>query len=344
MSKSKVYRLPKRTSFRDLVLVEEPIPECSKYEVLIKVHSVSLNYRDLVIANSQYPFPVKDNVIPCSDVAGEVVEAGEATGFKKGDKVVSTFDISNLYGMQRDWEHGLGGPVEGVLRQYVSLPATSLVKLPESSLSFAQWACLPCAGVTAWNALYGNIPLKPGQTVLCQGTGGVSVIALMLAKAAGAVTIITSSSDDKLKRIQDLYQPDHCINYKTHPDWAEEALKVTNGRGVDYIIENGGLGTVEQSVKAITRGGIISVIGFLDAGADVEKPDMTMLVLGKGCVLRGINVGSTQMLEDLVRFVAQRKLQPPVGKTFGFSYDEVIDAYQYLSDAKHIGKVCINVT
>lgn len=343
MSNCKVYRLPKRTSFRDLAASDEPIPPCSKYEVLVRVRSISLNYRDLVIANSQYPFTIKDNVVPCSDVAGEVADAGEATSFKKGDKVVSTFDISNLYGMQRDWEHGLGGPVDGVLREYALLPAASIVKLPESSLSFAQWACLPCAGVTAWNALYGIAPMKPGQTVLCQGTGGVSVIALMLARAAGAVTIITSSSDEKLKTVQDMYKPDHCINYKTHPDWAEQVLKITNGRGVDHIIENGGLGTIEQSVKAITRGGIISIIGFLAAGADIEKPDVTMLAIGKGCVLRGINVGSTEMLEDLVRFVAQKKLEPPVGKTFGFSYDEVISAYQYLSDAKHIGKVCINV-
>ena len=169
MSSQKVFRLPKRTSFHDLTEGDEPIPECGKHEVLIKVRSVSLNYRDLVITNNTYPFAVKDNVVPCSDVAGEVVEAAAETGFKKGDKVVSTFDISNHFGTQKDWKHGLGGPIDGGLREYLTVPAPAVVKLPESSLTFAEWACIPCAGVTAWNALYGNIPLKPGQTVLFQG-------------------------------------------------------------------------------------------------------------------------------------------------------------------------------
>jgi NADPH:quinone reductase-like Zn-dependent oxidoreductase len=128
-----------------------------------------LNYRDLAITDNTYPFAIKDNVVPCSDVAGEIVEAAPGTGFKKGDKIVSTFDITNLYGTQRDWNHGLGGPLDGGIREYLTVPAQSVVKLPESSLSFAEWACLPCAGVTAFNALYGNVPLKPGQTVLFLG-------------------------------------------------------------------------------------------------------------------------------------------------------------------------------
>ena len=176
MASQKVFRLPKRTSFHDLVLGEEPIPECGKHEVLVKVRSVSLNYRDLVITNDTYPFAIKDNVVPCSDLAGEVVEADPDTIFRKGDKVVSTFDITNTYGTQQNWNHGLGGPIDGVLREYLSVPATAVVKLPDSPLSFAEWSCIPCAGVTAWNALYGNVPLKPGQTVLFQGKHEHSIL------------------------------------------------------------------------------------------------------------------------------------------------------------------------
>ena len=171
MPLQQVYRLTARNSFRDLELFEEEVPAPDKHEVLIKVRSVALNYRDLVIANSQYPFPVKDRVVPCSDAVGEVVKRGSAVlGLEDGDLVLGSFDPTTLYGQQKSWNHGQGGPVDGVLRQYIVLPGQSVVKVSSKApLSFAQWATLPCTGVTAWNALYGNIPLRPGQTVLFQG-------------------------------------------------------------------------------------------------------------------------------------------------------------------------------
>lgn len=171
MPLQKVYRLTARNSFRDLALFEEEVPAPDKSEVLIKVRSVALNYRDIVVANSQYPFSTKEHAVPCSDAVGEVVKRGSAVqGLADGDLVLGSFDPTALYGPLKSWEHGQGGPVDGVLRQYIVLPGQSVVKVPSpASLSFAQWATLPCTGVTAWNALYGNTPLRPGQTVLFQG-------------------------------------------------------------------------------------------------------------------------------------------------------------------------------
>ena len=181
-----------------------------------------------MIANGGYLFPVADNVVPLSDASGTIVEVGEAvTHLRKGDWAIANFDITNFYGPQQDWEHGLGGPIDGVLREYVAIPANAIIKIPRTTtLSWSHLACLVCTGITAWNALYGNLPLKPGQTVLAIGTGGVSMTAVMFAKAAGAKTIITSSSDEKLKLAKDKYGADHGINYKKTPNWSEEANKV----------------------------------------------------------------------------------------------------------------------
>jgi NADPH:quinone reductase-like Zn-dependent oxidoreductase len=179
-------------------------------------------------------------------------------------------------------------------------------------------------------------------TNLEKGTGGVSITGLILAKAAGARTIITSSSDEKLAVAQKKYGADHIINYKTTPDWATEARKIT-GDGVDYIFENGGSGTIKQSVDCIKMGGIISVIGFLAAAKQEDMPDVAGLALSKGCIVRDITMGSKQLLEELVRFVASKQLYPPVEKVFGFSKEEVNEAYKYLKSGSHIGKVCISI-
>ncbi|KAJ5371421.1 Polyketide synthase enoylreductase [Penicillium cataractarum] len=338
-------RLTARDSWNSIQEFKEPRPTVGKHELLIKVRSVALNYRDIAISTSKYPFPVRDQVVPGSDAAGDVVEVGEGViTFVPGDKVVVAFDPATLYGPMKSWQTGLGGPVDGVLREYIAVPAQSVVKIPESStLSYAQWASVVCTGVTAWNSLYGNLPLKPGQTVLFQGTGGVSITGLVLAKAAGATTIITSSSDEKLRYVKEKYQVDHVINYKKTPDWASEVQKITGGQGVDYILENGGSGTIKQSLSAIAYGGIISVIGFLSAAPQEEMPDVAGLALGKGANVRGIMIGSKQMLEDAVRFIGSHNLQLPVEKTFNFSRDEVIEALEYMTSGQHIGKICINL-
>ena len=322
----------------------EEIPTIDKHEVLIKVKSVSLNYRDIAISSNRYPFPVKDNIIPCSDCCGEIVDIADDDNndLSKGDIVVGNFDLKNLYGPQKNWDHGLGGAVDGVLREYLVLPLSAVTKVPQkSSLTPAQWASVVCTGTTAWNALYGNIPLRPGQTVLFLGTGGVSMTGLLIAKAAGAVTIITSSSDEKLAYVKEKYGVDYGVNY-TRGDWSEEVLRITEGKGVDYILENGGSGTIKQSINAITMGGTIAIIGFLSAAKQEDMPDVAGLALSKGAIVRGITVGSKQLAEEAVRFFGVRNLGLPVEKEFGSSYEEVQKAFEYFTGGSHIGKVCIN--
>lgn len=171
MSTQTVFRLSNRTSIEDIKVHEEKIQEPAPQEVLIRIRSVALNYRDYAIVTSKYPFSVKDNVVPCSDLSGEVeAVGGQVDGFKRGDKVIASFDLATQYGTIKDWDHGLGGPTDGVLRQFISLPSNAIVKVPqETSLSYSQLSSLVCTGTTAWNALYGNNPLKPGQVVLFLG-------------------------------------------------------------------------------------------------------------------------------------------------------------------------------
>lgn len=178
-------------------------------------------------------------------------------------------------------------------------------------------------------------------TVLPLGTGGVSITGLILAKAAGAITIVTSSSDDKLAFVKENFGADYTINYKTHPEWSKEALRLTNGEGVDYVFENGGSGTIAESINSVKMGGNVSVIGFLSQAK--EMPDVASLALAKGAVIRGVIVGSTQLLQEVVRFVARKGLRLPVEKEFGFSQEETIKAFEYLTSGTHIGKVCIKV-
>lgn len=339
-----VIRLDKeRTSVRNMKAYKEDIPKPAKYEIQIKVHGVSLNYRDIAISTSKYPFPVKDNVIPASDAAGIITEVGEGvTGLEVGDHVIATLDPTNLYGPQKNWNNGLGGPVDGVMREYFTTLGASVVKVPKDSpLSFTEWSVVVVTGVTVWNALYGNIPLKPGQTVLFIGTGGVSITGLILAKAAGAKTIITSSNDKKIEHVKAKYGADFGINYNTHSEWSKEVLKITNGEGVDYVVENGGAGTIAESINSVRMGGNVSVIGFLSQAK--EMPDVAAMALAKGAVVRGITVGSTQQLQEVARFVGEKGLRMPVEKEFKFTQEDVVKAYEYVQSGSHIGKVCIKV-
>ncbi|KAI7975377.1 hypothetical protein EIK77_000221 [Talaromyces pinophilus] len=335
MPSQTVFRLAHRNGFDAFEPRTEAIPTIDRHELLIKVRSVALNYRDVAIATSKYPFPTKDDLIPCSDAMGEVAEVGSSVeGFEQGDKVVIAFDPTAQYGTIDNWNHALGGPTDGVLSQYVRISYTGAVKVPpESTLKDEQWAALVCTGATAWNSLFGNV----------SGTGGVSVTGLVLAKALGAKTIITSSSDDKLRYVQEKFGADYLINYKKTPDWATEAKKLTGGNGIDYILENGGSGTIKQSIEAIKFGGVISVIGFLSQAPQDEMPDVAGLALSKGCVVRGIIIGSKQLLEEVVQFVGAQNLEIPVEKTFDFTKDGVVKALEFMTSGNHIGKVCIRL-
>ncbi|KAL4949477.1 NAD(P)-binding protein [Aspergillus filifer] len=344
MPQQTVFRLCQRTGINNLTTVQEPIPTPTRHEVLIKIHAVSLNARDLQIANNEYPMPANDNIIPCSDGAGEIAEIGEGVAeFQKGDRVVVNFNVNHLYGTARGYEGQQGGFIDGVLAQYIVRPVSCVVRVPGSARqSYAELASLVCTGVTVWNGLFGNVQLKPGQTVLVQGTGGVSLTALVLAKAAGATTIITSSSNEKLSKVQEKFGPDYTINYKEYPEWGSRALELIGQQGVDHIIEIGGVGTIEQSIKALAFGGHVSVVGYLADIDPSEMPNVLQLALSKAAVVRGILIGPKCMLEELVTYADRARLVLPVEKEFGYSREEVLQAYRELEKGA-LGKVCIRV-
>ena len=316
--------------------VDLPDPTPGHGEVLIRVRACSLNYRDLMIAKGGYPRNKKCPVVPLSDGAGEVAAVGEGVaGFAVGDRVAGTF--------MRDWTAGpltekaaassLGGGVDGMLRQRVALPKSAVVAIPEH-LSFEQAATLPCAAVTAWHALQAA-GTTAGQTVLLLGTGGVSTFGLQLAKARGATAILTSSSDAKLERAKAL-GADVTINYREHEEWHKPVRAATAGEGVDNVLEVGGNGTLERSIKSTRVGGTVSLIGLLAEGQPSILP-----VLLNGQTVRGIYVGSTAMFEAMNRAIAAHKIEPVIDRAFEF--DEAAEAYDYFSKQRHVGKVVIRV-
>lgn len=238
----------------------------------------------------------------------------------------------------------MGGPIDGVLREYVALPYEAIVKAPSYlKLSWEQLASLVCTGTTAWNALYGNNKLEPGEIVFLQGTGGVSMTGLLLAKAPGATTILTSSSNEKLEKIKAEYGVDYTVNYKKFPKWGEAVKQMIGNNRVYYILENGGSGNIEQSVECIAYGGQIGIIGFLNVTKQAEMPDAVALAFSKGCVMRGITVGSKQLLEKLMRLVSSKEIFIPVDRGFKFSKSEIIEAYKHLESGNPIGKGCVTL-
>ncbi|KAL6303932.1 NAD-P-binding protein [Sparassis latifolia] len=335
------YHLPKVDGYHNLVVQEAPLPAPRASEVLVKVHAVSLQYRDLMVATSKYPLGQKPNVVPCSDMAGEILAVGEdVRTWAVGDRVCANFAVDHVYGELTDEARlsALGAPIDGVLTEYKVLPAHCLVRVPEH-LSYEEGSTLPCAGLTAYNALLGPVPLKGGDTVLVQGTGGVSIFGLQFAVASGATVIATSSSDEKLEIARQLGAA-HLINYRKTPDWADEVMRITGGKGVKYIIEVGGAGTLMQSVRSIAYGGWICVIGFVAGGGDVSQ--LPTAVLTRCAMLRGIVVGPRVQFEAMNELISAKKLKPVVDKVFAF--EEAKQAYAYLESQKHVGKVVIKVS
>ena len=336
----RAYQLPKGgAGIEALVKVERPNPRPAHRQVLVKVAACSLNYRDLAIARGSYRLPVRENIIPLSDGSGEVIETGEGVRrIKVGDMVTGNF-------FQR-WSGGepgadthqsaLGGGIDGMLAEYAVLEEEGAVKIPEH-LSIEEGATLPCAGVTAWHAMVEHARLIAGSTVLLQGTGGVSIFALQLAKAMGVKVIITSSSDDKLARAKQL-GADHGINYRMTPDWDKAAVEITGGRGVDCVIEVAGAGTIARSFASIRVGGRVCLIGSLSGPATELNPG---LIVGKRANVQGISVGSTQMFDAMNRAISANKLKPVVDKVF--SFDEVQAAYQHMASGAHFGKIVIRI-
>jgi len=310
------------------------------HEVFVKIHAVSLNYRDIIAGIGQYP-GVKENLVPCSDMAGEVIAVGSAVkDWKKGDRVSSNFSLAHTDGdpSKVTQAAALGAPIDGTLTEFKTFPAQALVRIPEH-LSYEEASTLPCAAVTAWNALQGPVPLKGGDWVLVQGTGGVSIFALQFAVASGAQVIITSSSNDKLEVVKRLGAA-HVINYRETPDWDEEVLKITKGRGVDHVIEVGGPGTLVKSIKSVRMAGYIHNIGFV-GGWNGDLTGVTGQLIFSAVVYRSILIGSRKQFEDMNRLIEAHKLKPIVDKVFEF--DQAIEALKHLQSQKHIGKVVIRV-
>ncbi|PWW80789.1 GroES-like protein [Tuber magnatum] len=332
-----------KTGFDGLELETKGIPSLGPCDVLVKMRAASLNFRDLAILMGSYPFPAASGVVPTSDGAGEVVAVGpQVKYFKEGDRVVTLFNQGHQHGALDNLSimTGLGGVLDGALREYGVFHEQGLVPLPKG-LTFEEGATLPCAALTAWNALNGLKVLKPGQHVLVQGTGGVSVFALQFAKAAGAFVVATTSSAEKAELLKK-HGADVVINYKETPSWGEEARKHThNNAGFDRIVEVGGPYTLPQSLAAIKFEGIISMVGFV-AQKQTQEDISLMQSLLRVCTVRGILVGSRDMMLEMDAAIEVNGIKPIVDKrTFGFK--EAKDAYLYQWEQKHIGKVVIKI-
>ncbi|KAF9694439.1 hypothetical protein EKO04_007563 [Ascochyta lentis] len=320
------------------------IPKVGDKDVLVKINGASLNYRDLIIPKGKYPFPAKDGVIPGSDGAGVVESVGSGvTRFKAGDRVVTLFNQAHIAGSLdgASLSTGLGGAIDGTLREYAVFDEQGLVPAPKN-LNDLEASTLSCAGLTAWNTLYGleSRALKPGHWVLTQGTGGVSIFALQFAKAAGARVIATTSSASKAETLKKL-GADEVINYKETPAWGEKAKELTGGVGVQHVVEVGGPTTMAQSLKAIAIDGVITIIGFIGG---MEKNQPTFLeTLNNICTVRGILVGNRLQMQDMVAAIEANNIHPVVDEKV-FELKDLKEAYQYMWDQKHFGKLTIKVS
>ena len=335
----RLYRLPVAKGIESLTMAETHIPQPQRGEVLVHMHAASLNYRDLMIIEGRAARGAPpENLIPLSDGAGKVVAVGpDVTRVKVGDRVAGTFMqtwIAGPIGVE-DGASALGGSIDGVLAEYRLFDQNGLVLLPEH-LTYEQGATLPCAGVTAWNALFGGQVMTPGETVLVLGTGGVSVFALQFAVTAGLRVIATSSHDEKLAVMKRLGAAEG-VNYRTHPEWQDQVLALTDGLGVSRVVEVGGSGTLARSIVATRMGGEIGMIGALTLGGEIN-PTMAMRKL---LTLRGIYVGSRQMFEAMNRAITAHRIDPVIDKVFPF--EEAAEAYRHLKGQGHLGKVVIRI-
>lgn len=331
----KAYRLAVGGGIDGISAVELPDPQPGPGELLVRVRATSLNYRDLMLARS-----TQEPVIPLSDGAGEVLACGaDVEQFAPGDRVAGCFFMDWVDGevAPQYQRRALGGAVDGMLAEQVVLPADAVVGLP-AYMSYEEGATLPCAALTAWNAMFEAGQLRPGQSVLLLGTGGVSIAGLQLGRLAGVRTIITSSSDEKLERARAL-GADETINYRTREDWERAVRDLTGGRGVDVVLEVGGAGTFAQSMAATRVGGQVVLIGGLAAGSG-DAPASVPLV-GRNLRATRISVGSRRMFEDMLRAMELREVHPVIDRVFEF--DEALDAYRYLQSQAHFGKVVIRV-
>lgn len=338
-SHMQAYQITGTSGLDSLKIVETEPPAAAAGQVVVQIRSVSLNYRDymniLGIRGVTGPIPR----VPCSDGAGEIISVGSGvTTWQPGDRIVIPFMPSWLDGLfsQKHSATALGGAVDGVLRQQVAVSADCLVRLPEA-MNFPQAATLPCAAVTAWDALIVRGQLQPGSTVLIQGSGGVSIFALQIAKHHGARVLAITSSDEKAARLRQL-GADATFNYKQNPNWATWALEQTSGIGVDHVVEIGGPETLNRSIQTTRFGGHIALIGVLTGTAGEIQ---TVQILRKGIRLDGIYVGSRTMLAEVVAFFSSSTHRPIIDSTFPFS--QAAAAVSHLESGRHFGKIVITL-
>lgn len=333
----KSYRLEDFTSIEDLRMQEEEAPRPQRGEVLVGVRAASLNFRDIALLRNQYPAPHLKGLIPASDGAGEVIAVGEGVDdFNLGDRVMGTFQPRWYAGRMPTnlAQYHYGSAVNGWLVEQKVVSQESLVRVPDS-LTFEEASTLPCAALTAWSALTEGAPIRAGNTVLVQGTGGVSTFALQLAKAVGAFVIATTSSAQKAQRLRAL-GADEVVNYKEEPNWGECVRALSKGRGVDRIVEVGGPGTMAQSLRAVRPGGEIALIGFVSPeGPGINFFDLFM----SGATFRHIAVGSREGLQDVARAIEMSGIKPVIDSVFEF--ENAKEAFTHLDRGLHFGKVVI---
>ena len=323
----------------NLHLVDRPEPCPAPHQVKLRMKAASLNARDLMMVRGVYnprqPLPL----VPLSDGVGEVVEKGsDVRGLEVGDRVCPIFAEGWLAGdvTKEKLATTRGGPLPGVLAEFIVVAAEGVVRVP-STLSDIEAATLPCAALTAWSALVTQGGLAPGDTVLVEGTGGVSIFALQFAKLLGARVIVTSSSDAKLERARAL-GADHCINYATTPQWGREAKKLTGDRGVDHVIEVGGAGTLGEALRAVRPGGTVSIIGIL-SGSDTQVSLLPVLM--QNVRLQGVFVGHKESFIKMNRAFEASAIHPVVDEVFPL--DQTRAAFDYMASGNHFGKVAIQI-
>jgi NADPH:quinone reductase-like Zn-dependent oxidoreductase len=333
----KAFELHPEDGFDSLKLVDRPPPGMGPGDVRVRVRAVSLNYRDLMVARGSKKRAKR--IVPVSDGAGEVIEIGtDVKRIAMGDRVAAAFFPTWLDGSFADEHHAnaLGGSLDGMLAEEVVLPARAWVKMPPR-YTFEQAATLPCAGVTAWHALFEAATVRPGETVLVQGGGGVSTFALQLARHAGAAVIATSSSPDKRARLTQMGAAS-TIDYKADAKWGDTARAAAGTGGVDLVVEVGGAGTFDQSIASLRYGGHMSLLGIL---AGTQGPINTYAIFHKNVRIRGVYVGSVAMFERLVRVLEQSSIDPIIDRVF--SFEETRAAYEHLASGAHFGKIVIRV-
>ena len=335
----KCYELQGPDGMEGLALVDRPVPQPGAGQVLVHLKAATLNYRDLLTVKGGYGSRQKFPLIPVSDGAGVVESVGSGVkGLAPGDRVVGSFFENWLGGepSEAKMRAALGGSVDGVLAEYRVFPAQALVRTPQH-LSDVEAAALPCAGLTAWSAVVKLGAVKPGQTVLTQGTGGVSLFALQFARMCGARVIATSSSDAKIERLKSL-GADFTINYKSTPDWGKKARELT-GEGVDLVVEVGGVGTLNESIRATRIGGTIAFIGVL-AGPPPANSRLPLMVMQQQR-LQGVTVGSVEDLQAMADAIGASGMKPVIDRTF--SFDQAKEAFSHMASGSHFGKVAVAI-